>query len=60
MGEQCFKGALVGYLDVSFMNGQVTESQFLVWRKEQMLEYMGKHYGIKVNGEEKKTEEVSK
>lgn len=32
-------------------------TKFLEWRRERMLEYMEKHYGIKVKGEEKLNED---
>ena len=33
MGGQCFKGALPGYLDSSYMNSPVTEWQILRYRR---------------------------
>ena len=34
-------------------------TKFLAWRREQMLDYMEKHYGIKVRGEEKDSNEYA-
>ena len=45
------------YADYDFVPALTSElwddfKKFLAWRREQMLDFMEKHYGIKIKGEE--------